>query len=122
MSAQPLRHIRQAAGDQLAGRLRSLPDDVSEAKFQAAVRRYATELGWTVFCTRDSRGSPEGEPDVRLVHPRRKIHLMAELKTRTGRLSQKQQAAIWALRTAGVRVFVCKPADVEEIIEVLGEN
>lgn len=122
MSPQETHHVRQAAGDVLEGILRSLPVSVSEKRFQAAVRRYATELGYTVFCVYDSRRSPEGLPDIILAHRRRRLMLMAELKSEKGRLSPAQTVAIATLRAAGVSVSVWRPSMVEEIIARLREG
>ena len=63
------------------------PDDLPEAALMSQVRALATRLGCLVYHTRDSRGSDEGFPDLVLVNPTRVI--FAELKTRTGKLTER---------------------------------
>lgn len=121
MTIARLPHIREAATDIAAGRLRSLSPDVTEKRFQLAVRRYAESQGWMVFCTTDSRRSPAGEPDLRLVRGSTQEMIWAENKSRTGRLSLKQQQAIAELKRAGQRVEVWRPfpEQIERIISML---
>ena len=59
--------------------LKKLPTaHILEKDFQLDVRRIAVEYGWEVFTTLHSKGSPAGEPDLRLIRPPR--FLMVELK------------------------------------------
>ena len=124
MSASVGRNVRSVAdipADQFRGRVRSLPDKRCEARFQQAVRAYAQELGYLVCCTHDSRRSPEGEPDLRLLHVRRKRFVWIELKGPSTAVSRQQTWYLNALRSAGFEAFLFRPMDVEHIIEVLEE-
>lgn len=94
----------------------------SEQDFQREVIAYAKKRGWTVFFTWNSRHSPAGEPDLRLV--REKV-VWAELKGydargRLGRLTALQSEAIGRLSAAGAEVYVWNPGDWEGIERVLG--
>ena len=93
--------------------------DISEKAFQQTVRDLAELCGWLVFCTWDSRHSPAGEPDLRLIHPRRKKMIWAELKAEKGRVTEKQQDAIETLTEAGQVVYLWRPSDWNEIEKVL---
>ena len=90
----------------------------SEKDFQQAVRDLAALLGWAVWCTWDSRRSPAGEPDLRMVRPPRVI--FAELKTEKGRLTQMQSTAGELLAGCpGVEYYLWRPGDWDEIGEIL---
>lgn len=93
---------------------------MSEATFQRQVRKYASDHGWIVFCTHDSRRSPEGEPDLRLIRASTREMVWAELKRETGKLTPRQTWAIDTLRRAGQRVYVWRPSDMDEIERTLG--
>ena len=91
---------------------------VSEKGFQQAVRDLAVLLGWTVWCTWDSRHSPAGEPDLRMVRPPRFI--AAELKAERGRLTRLQRQARALLeRCPGVEYYLWRPSDWARIEEAL---
>ena len=95
-----------------------ITERLSEKDFQQAVRDLAVLLGWTVWCTWDSRRSPAGEPDLRMVRPPRVI--FAELKTEKGRLTQ-MQAEVGELLAGcpGVEYYLWRPGDWDEIAGVL---
>mgnify|MGYP001590122657 CR=1 FL=1 len=93
--------------------------DISEKDFQATVRELAETLGWVVFTTWNSRHSPAGEPDLRLVHPHKRRMVWMELKREKGKLTSKQELAIHALQEAGEEVHVFRPSDWDEIVRVL---
>ena len=95
-------------------------DIILEKELQAAVRALAKLLGWTVFCTYDSRRSPEGEPDLRLVHPKLGRVVWAEIKREKGKLTDRQQEAILVLQEAGQEVYVWRPSSWAHIEKVLG--
>ncbi len=90
---------------------------ISEREFQAAVREYAESQGWVIFTTRDSKHSPAGEPDLRLVRER---VVWVELKRELGKTTQKQEEAITVLAHAGAEVYVWRPSSWTEIEQVLG--
>jgi hypothetical protein len=92
---------------------------MSEAAFQAEVVRLAKALGWLVFSTWDSRHSPAGEPDLRLVRDR---VIWAELKSEKGKPTVLQKAALEALADAGAEAYLWRPSNMDEIIRVLGRD
>lgn len=86
------------------------PEDLPEAALMSQVRALAKRLGYLVYHTRDSRGSDEGFPDLVLVNATRVI--FAELKTRTGKLTEQQ--ALWLemlQHTDHVEVYCWRPGD-----------
>lgn len=94
---------------------------ISEKEFQQQVVDAARRLGWRCFHTYDSRRSEPGFPDLLCVRDGELI--VAELKSERGRLSPAQQRWIAGFREVqyqrGVRVFVWKPSDWEQIERVL---
>jgi len=92
---------------------------VTEKAFQQTVRAMAVALGWTVFCTYDSRRSPEGEPDLRMVHPKQRRVIWAELKSNVGKTTPLQEQALETLREAGAEVFLWRPAMMDAIEKIL---
>lgn len=94
---------------------------ITEKEFQATVRQMATAFGWHVFTTWNSRRSPAGEPDLRLVHPIKQRMIWVELKTEKGKLTALQKEAIELLEMAGEEVYVWRPSDWELIEQTLRE-
>ena len=91
---------------------------ISERDLTAYVRDIARACGWRRYHTFLSKHSPAGFPDEVLVRPPRLV--FAELKTARGRVKPEQQAWLEALRAVpGVEVFVWRPCDMDEILEVL---
>ena len=91
---------------------------ISEKDFQQAVRDYARLKGWTCFTTWDSRHSPNGEPDLRLVRPPRVI--FAELKAHKGRLTDAQANSLELLRRCpGIETYLWWPEDWDSILQRL---
>lgn len=94
-------------------------DDLPEAVLMSQVRALAQRFGYRVYHTRDSRGSDEGFPDLVLVGPERII--FAELKTRTGKLTERQAVWLDMLRHTGkVDVYLWRPGDWPAIVACLG--
>ncbi len=105
----------------------------NEAQFQAQLVKFAQRRGWLVFHVADSRkevsrrrggvtvkelvGDPlaKGYPDLTLTHPRRRLFVVRELKTNTGRVTAEQQKWLDALAAAGVDVDVWRPRDLKSI-------
>jgi hypothetical protein len=87
-----------------------------EASFQASVVELARLLGWRVFYVRDSRGSPEGWPDLTMCKDRL---IFRELKSPTGRLSSEQDAWGDLLTRAGCDWQVWRPSDWAVIEQTL---
>lgn len=104
-----------------------LPTDISERDFQALVVRYAQHCGWLVHHTRPAQrqsgnwSTPiqgnAGFPD--LVLARNGEHLIIELKSSTGRLSQHQHAWLQALGESSNVWHVWRPADWPTILTTL---
>lgn len=94
------------------------PREDENRDFRPAVIEYAELMGWLVYFTQDSRGSPAGFPDLVLV--RRGRLVFAELKSETGSLSRQQRLWRDVLRLVpGVEYFVWKPGDRPEIERIL---
>lgn len=88
----------------------------SEKEFQARVIAEAKAQNWLVFFTQNSRRSPEGEPDLRLIRER---VIWAELKTEKGKLTKKQLEALERLNRACEETYVWRPSDVDQITQKL---
>ena len=83
-----------------------------EAQLQNHVIQMATALGWDYYHTHDSRRSPGGFPDLVLIHQRKRICLVRELKTERGRFRSRQEDWLEGLHAAGVDAAVWRPSDV----------
>ena len=104
--------------------------DQTEKDFQEDVISLAHNLGWRVAHFRSvpvKRGGSvrwetpvqadgRGFPDLILVRERA---IAAELKTATGKLSADQTDWLDALRDAGVEAYLWRPADVDDIFDIL---
>jgi hypothetical protein len=96
----------------------ALIGDESEKHFQSRVIRLAELCRWVVWHTLDSTGTRAGQPDLFMVRPPRVV--LAELKSEHGRLRTAQsQAVILLEQCPGVQVFIWKPRDWQQIVEVL---
>lgn len=93
--------------------------EMTEKDWQTEVTRIAKQWGWLVYHTFLSRWSAPGYPDLVMVNTARKQIIYAELKRERGKLSEKQQEWIEALRACGQQVFVWRPSDIEEVMEIL---
>ncbi len=102
---------------------------ITERQWQAQVIQIARLHGWMVHWTWNSRHSPPGEPDLRMLkvtqYPSRHVgrYLLAELKTDAGKLTAEQQDVannLWCC--AGIEFFVWRPKDLSEVIEVLSSD
>ena len=93
-----------------------------EKLLQAAVIEAAQLGGWLAHFVLDSRGSPEGWPDLTLVHQRTGRVIYAELKTVKGRLTVAQAAWLDALGLRG-DARVVRPSDLRALTaELLAER
>ena len=91
----------------------------------------AQRLGWLAYHTWDSRGSSKGFPDLVLVKPGshgiRGVTghgrvIFAELKTRTGKLTQEQATWLSILRQTGrVEVYEWRPQEWADILRILAD-
>jgi hypothetical protein len=79
------------------------------AHFRPALTRH----GWRTPVSADGAGFPD------LVLLRRDRIVAAELKSARGRVTDEQSAWLAAFSAAGVEVHVWRPADFDEIVEVL---
>ena len=96
------------------------PNLVSEKAWQNTVRKAAEAMGWRVLTTWNSKHSPRGEPDLRMIRPPRVI--FAELKSANGHISPDQEEVIYLLRDCpGVEVYVWWETDdwakIQRILE-----
>ena len=100
---------------------------VREADFQQAVAEFAQLVGWRVAHFRPARNhrgrhmtpvayDGVGWPDLVLVRDRL---IVAELKTKQGRVTDQQQAWLDALAAAGVETYLWRPDDWPDIEAVL---
>jgi len=112
----------------------------TEADFQRHVIGLARSLGWGVaastwkraadeaaaygqplpldgliFHPRFSVGSEAGWPDLTLMRRRDGRVLFRELKTDTGRVSDRQRAVLDLMAACGLDVAVWRPADLDQI-------
>jgi hypothetical protein len=102
----------------MSGEGRGVNATISERDLTNYVRDLARACGWRRYHTWLSKHSPAGFPDEVLVRPPRLV--IAELKSASGRLKTEQEGWLEALRQVpGVEVFVWKPDDMDEILEVL---
>ncbi len=102
-------------------------EDAEEKDFAAALRKEATEQGFTCYHTRDSRKSDKGFPDETMVRVNQggPLLIFAELKTATGELTADQRT--WAellsaveRATNGVVMYrTWRPADWNAIVAAL---
>ena len=123
------------AGSKPAGRTRRRIDplyaSVSESAWQAQVVKAARLLGWEVFTVRVSAGrsvgtgrvvsyvTSEGYPDLTLCRPGSPV-TFAELKSERGQMSSAQVRWANALRACdGVRYFVWRPSNINQVMEAL---
>lgn len=93
---------------------------ITEKQFQEQVRKAAIMNGWRYYHTFNSMRSTEGFPDCVMVHAAKKRLLIAELKSEDGKMTKPQAEWIADLaQVAGAEVFVWRPADMDQIWEIL---
>jgi hypothetical protein len=93
---------------------------ISEKVFQEQVRRAAIVAGFRIYHTWNSFRSTEGFPDNIMVHEKKKRLIVAELKSETGKVTDKQQEWLDAFRALPwVEVYLWRPADFDEAWEIL---
>ena len=90
---------------------------MTEAEWQRQIVEYAELHGWLCYHTHDSRRSQAGYPDLTLVRYGRLV--FAELKTQHGRVSREQAVWLNALEGTGARCYLWRPAQWQEVQEVL---
>jgi hypothetical protein len=95
-------------------------DTELEKDFQARVTHVAGLYGWKCYAIPDSRRATiAGFPDLTLWHVGQSRIVFAELKREKGRLSESQKIVLSELGTLGVEVYVWRPSDFDNIIELL---
>lgn len=94
----------------------ALPLEASEKDFQQAVIDLGKRNAWRHYHTYDSRRSQPGFLDLVLVRER---VVWMELKSEDGELTAEQLAWVDALRAAKQEVYVMKPKDWPQIVNIL---
>lgn len=90
---------------------------LTEKEFTEQVRELARICGWKYYHTWSSIHSPRGFVDVVMCRDNRLI--FAELKSEKGKLTTYQQEWLDTLRLTGAEVYVWRPSDFNNIVEVL---
>ena len=100
--------------------------DASERVFQDQVIQLAATAGWDAHHIRPGKygntfktDGLKGMPDLILIGQRGQGVIFAELKSRTGKLSQAQEVRIAQLLANGAEVHIWRPADLDRIVERL---
>ena len=93
-------------------------DAISERDFERQVKDCAKLFSWLYYHTHRSQFSPAGFPDCVLARGSEPV-IYAELKAEKGKLSEPQREWLLALVRAGERVFVWRPSNLDQIIEIL---
>lgn len=92
--------------------------DITEKQFTSQLVDLAKTFGWLRHHSFLAIHSPSGFPDEVLVRGDRLI--FAELKSEKGKLTDRQEVWLEALRQVpGIEVFVWRPSDFERIVECL---
>lgn len=96
---------------------------ITEKEFRQQVIDLAKLLGYRVYFTWTSIHSPRGMLDLILCHANSRRLIFAELKSETGKVSSYQQDWIDDLSCIpGVEVYVWRPGDIENIVNILRGN
>jgi hypothetical protein len=93
-----------------------------EGVLLAKVRRVALDNGWLFHHVRNSRGCDPGFLDICCVKPGQPL-LIAELKSREGKLTLEQMQWMEFLRQAqGIETYLWRPADWPTIQHLLTQR
>jgi len=90
---------------------------ITENDFEQQVKELAAIYHWRYYHTWTSIHSPRGFVDVVMVKGNRLV--FAELKSDKGKLTAYQEEWLDALKDTGAEVYVWRPGDFNEIVEVL---
>lgn len=90
---------------------------ITEKQFSQQVADVAKTFGWLVYRTWNSQHSPKGFPDLCMV--KGPLIIFAELKSKKGKTTPAQEQWLNALEYTPADVYLWRPGDLEEIIEVL---
>lgn len=88
---------------------RLLAATMGEKELHALTVALAKALGWRVWFTLRSTGSPHGWPDLVLCRP--PALLVVELKRERGTVTPRQSEALSMLSMCGLTVYVWRPSD-----------
>ena len=100
----------------------------TEAQFQKAVIELAELHGWRVFHAvggehqKRQNATATGWPDLAMVHEKRGLFFVVELKTNEGRPTTEQMAWMDALEAAQVDVELWRPNQWSSIVALLAEQ
>lgn len=89
----------------------------TEAQFMAAVVQFAEQMAWLVVHFPRMQGNPAGFPDLLMFRDGQTI--LAELKTERGKLSVNQARWLLDFDARGIRCYVWRPSDWDEIAATL---
>lgn len=100
-----------------------MPEDPAKDRsisFRGEVQKLLSHLGYEYHHQAYAIGSKSGWPDLSIWHRPKKIPcFFAELKTQTGTLSKNQKNFIHSLKEATNQVYVWRPSDWPEIVQIL---
>ena len=99
---------------------RQIEVSLTEKQFQQQVIDLAKLCGWKEYHTWKSIHSPAGFPDLILV--RDCAILAVEVKSEKGKLTEAQWDWLEALGKTGVKVYIWKPSNWEEVVECLQDD
>ena len=91
----------------------------TEADLREQVRDLCKLFGWKMYFVWRSIHSPAGFPDLVLANPEQKRVIFAELKGEGKNPAPAQREWLDALKACGQTVYVWRPADIEDIAEIL---
>lgn len=94
---------------------------VTERDLREQVRDLCKLFGWKLYFSWTSIHSPRGFPDLVLANPEQKRVIYAELKSEKGKLTEYQREWLETLEACGQEVYLLRPADIDNFVEVLRE-
>ena len=95
---------------------------ITEKQFGLQVESAAKLRGFQYYHTWRSDHSPSGFPDYFMIHRESYRVIIAELKSEKGKLTDLQKRWLNLFVRAGFEVYVWKPSDIDEVLEVLDGN
>lgn len=95
----------------------TMPPPLTEREWQGLIVDAARWRGWYVVHFPNALYNPPGWPD--LICFRDGQTLFLECKTEKGRLGPRQQETILALREHGHTVYIARPSEEEEVMQLL---
>lgn len=94
---------------------------VTERDLREQVRDLCKLFGWKLYFSWTSIHSPRGFPDLVLTNPEQKRVIYAELKSEKGKLTEYQREWLETLEACGQEVYLLRPADIDNFVEVFRE-